>query len=185
MFAPVLIFTWGNPSRGDDALGPALFDMLETHKHETGGLEEVEVLTDFQLQIEHAVDLEGRECVIFVDASIDCAEPFEMEQLAAERDDTFTTHAMSPASLLSVYKQVNGNEPPPSYLLTIRAYEFGLGKEMTTHARENLQQAFEHILTKPWEHSLNECLPTATSASHMFSPLGSAQAPYQEFHLPG
>jgi len=150
MTAPVLIFTWGNPSRGDDALGPVLFDMLEVYKRETGELPEVEVLTDFQLQIEHAVDLEERECIIFVDASITCAEPFELEQLAGERDDTFTTHAMSPASLLSVYKQVNGCEPPPSYLLTIRAYEFGLGKEMTAQARENLQQAFEHILTKPW-----------------------------------
>jgi len=150
MPAPILIFTWGNPSRGDDALGPALFDMLEAHKRDTGGLIDVEVLTDFQLQIEHAVDLEGRERIIFVDASITCTEPFEMEQLAAVRDDTFTTHAMSPASLLSVYRQVNGNEPPPSWLLTIRAYEFGLGQEMTEQARKNLQQAFEYILTKPW-----------------------------------
>ena len=150
MPAPVLIFTWGNPSRGDDALGPALSDMLEAHKRETGALTEVEVLTDFQLQIEHAVDLEDRDCIIFVDASVSCAAPFEMELLAAERDDTFTTHAMSPASLLSVYKQVNGNEPPTSWLLTIRAYEFGLGKEMTEQARQNLQQAFKHIPTKPW-----------------------------------
>lgn len=150
MPTPVLILTWGNPSRGDDALGPALHDMLEAHKRETGELEEVEVLTDFQLQIEHAVDFEGRDCIIFVDASIDCAEPFEMQPLEVQRDDTFTTHAMSPASVLSVYKQVNDCEPPPSYLLVIRAHQFGLGKEMTTQARENLQQAFEHILTKPW-----------------------------------
>jgi hydrogenase maturation protease len=150
MPASVLIFTWGNPSRGDDALGPALFDLLEAHKLDTGELPEVEVLTDFQLQIEHTVDLEERECIIFVDASITCAEPFEMEQLVAVRDDTFTTHAMSPASLLSVYKQVNASEPPASWLLTIRAYEFGLGKEMTAKARTNLRHAFEHILTKPW-----------------------------------
>jgi hypothetical protein len=57
---------------------------------------------------------------------------------------------MSPASLLSVYKQVNGSEPPPSYLLVIRAHEFGLGKEMTAQARKNLQKTFEYILTKPW-----------------------------------
>ncbi len=30
--APVLILTYGNPSRGDDALGPAMFDRLEKHK---------------------------------------------------------------------------------------------------------------------------------------------------------
>ena len=51
---PILIFTYGNPSRGDDALGPAMFDLLEKHKRETGELDRVELLTDFQLQIEHA-----------------------------------------------------------------------------------------------------------------------------------
>ena len=150
MPAPILILTCGNPSRGDDALGSALHDMIEAHKRETGGLDEVEVLTDFQLQIEHTVDLEGRECVIFADASINCAEPFELNPLAPARDDTFTTHAMSPASVLSVYAEVNGRQPPRAYMLEIRAYEFGLGKEMTEGARANLQQAFAHILTKPW-----------------------------------
>ena len=144
--APILIFTWGNPSRGDDALGPALFDMLEAHKRDTDELQEVDVLTDFQLQIEHAVDFEGRDCIIFVDASIDCEEPFEMQPLEVQRDDTFTTHAMSPASVLSVYKQVNGCEPPPAFLLVIRAYEFGLGREMGEQAKANLQKAYHYIL---------------------------------------
>jgi hypothetical protein len=57
---------------------------------------------------------------------------------------------MSPAALLSVYEQVNASEPPPAYLLTIRAYEFGLGKEMSEKARDNLKKAFEHLLSKPW-----------------------------------
>ena len=150
MPAPILVLTCGNPSRGDDALGSALHDLIVAYKRETGELGEVEVLTDFQLQIEHAVDLEGRECVIFADASINCAEPFELYPLAPARDDTFTTHAMSPASVLSVYEEVNGREPPPAYMLEIRAYEFGLGKEMTEGARANLQKTFEHILSKPW-----------------------------------
>jgi hydrogenase maturation protease len=108
------------------------------------------VLTDFQLQIEHAVDLEDRECIIFVDASVSCAEPYDMQPLNAARDDTFTTHAMSPASLLSVYKQVNQQEPPPAFLLTIRGYEFGLGKEMSKQAEQNLQKTFAYLLGKPW-----------------------------------
>ena len=148
--APVLILTWGNPSRGDDALGPALFDMLNEHQKNTAELDDVEVLTDFQLQIEHAVDLEQRERVLFVDASTSCAPPFELHPIKAQRDDSFTSHAMSPRSLLAVYKQVNCCDPPPAKLLTIGAYEFGLGKELSPGARSNLQQAFEHILTRPW-----------------------------------
>ena len=148
--APVLIFTWGNPSRGDDALGPALYDKLEEHKRKTDDLADVELLTDFQLQIEHAVDLQQREYILFVDASVSCSAPFECHEIKAERDDSFTTHAMSPAAVLAVYHQINHREPPPAYLLTIRAYEFGLGLEMSEQAKSNLEQAYNYILTKPW-----------------------------------
>ncbi len=138
---PILIFTWGNPSRGDDALGPAMFDMLEQRLPDG-----VEVLTDFQLQIEHAIDLEGRERVLFVDASTSANAQFEIRPLMPERDASYTTHAMSPESLLSVYRQVNHREPPPSWMLSIRGYEFGLGLPMSAQARQNLNAAFEHIL---------------------------------------
>lgn len=148
--APILVLTYGNPSRGDDALGPALYTLLEEHQRNTGELADVEVLTDFQLQIEHAVDLEQREYVLFVDASVSCAEPFEIHELQAQRDDSFTTHAMSPASVLAVYKQVNHREPPPACLLTIRAYEFGLGLDMTEQAELNLEQACNYVLSRPW-----------------------------------
>jgi len=144
--APNLIFTYGNPSRGDDALGPAMFEMLEKHKLENRGLHEVDLLTDFQLQIEHAVDLEDRQTVLFVDAGISCSEPFEFQELRAERDDSFTTHAMSPASVLAVYQQINQCEPPPAYLLTIRAYEFGLGRPISVQAKANLQKAYRYII---------------------------------------
>ena len=148
--AAVLIFTYGNPSRGDDALGPAMFDRLEKHQRESSDLDDVDLLTDFQLQIEHAVDLQDRQCVLFVDAGISCAEPFELHQLQAERDDSFTTHAMSPASVLAVYKQINQEEAPPAYLLTIRAYEFGLGLDMSETAKRNLDLAYQYIIDGKW-----------------------------------
>ena len=138
---PILIFTWGNPSRGDDALGPAMYDMLEQRLPDG-----VEVLTDFQLQIEHTIDLESRERVLFVDASTSANPPFEIQPLMPERDASYTTHAMSPQSLLSVYRQVNNCEPPPAWMLSIRGYEFGLGLPMSAQARQNLNTAFEYIL---------------------------------------
>jgi len=144
--APVLIFTCGNPSRGDDALGPALFDLLEKHKRETGDLDGVDLLTDFQLQIEHAVDLEKRQFILFVDAGVCCAEPFDIQPLQSARDASFTTHAMSPAAVLAVYQQIHQCDPPPADLLTIRAYEFGLGRAMSERARENLQAAYQYII---------------------------------------
>jgi hydrogenase maturation protease len=142
--APVLVLTYGNPSRGDDALGTAMFDLLEKNPPDN-----VDLLTDFQLQIEHATDLENREYILFIDAGVSCAEPFELSRLSAIKDDSFTTHAMSPASVLSVYQQIYQREPPPAYLLTIRAYEFGLGKDMSDAARKNLAKTYDYLRDNP------------------------------------
>jgi len=137
---PDLIFTWGNPSRGDDALGPALYELLLQED-----LDGVELLTDFQLQIEHSIDLVGRERVLFVDASTSAAAPFECVRLQPEQDASYTTHAMSPQALLSVYRQVNGHAPPPAWLLSIRGYAFGLGRPLSAAANEHLLVAFNHV----------------------------------------
>ncbi len=53
---PTLVFACGNPSRGDDALGPELLRVLE-QSCASGELSGIELLTDFQLQVEHALDL--------------------------------------------------------------------------------------------------------------------------------
>ena len=137
---PELVFTWGNPSRGDDGLGPAMYELLLKED-----LQDVDLLTDYQLQIEHAVDLEDRRRVLFVDASTSASAPFELTRLQPDQDTSYTTHAMSPQALLSVYQQVNGRSPPPAWLLSIRGYDFGLGLPLSTAANENLLAAFKHL----------------------------------------
>ena len=76
---PVLVFACGNPSRGDDALGPEFLQRLEAELEHQEKTKHIELLTDFQLQIEHAVDLNGRERVVFVDASMAAVAPFEFK----------------------------------------------------------------------------------------------------------
>ncbi len=137
---PELVFTWGNPSRGDDGLGPAMYDLLLQED-----LEGVDLLTDYQLQIEHAMDLENRRRILFVDASTTASAPFEFIRLQPEQDSSYTTHAMSPQSLLSVYQQINRCTPPPAWLLSIRGYDFGLGKPLSAAAHANLLAACTHI----------------------------------------
>jgi hydrogenase maturation protease len=152
----ILVFSYGNPSRGDDALGPAMHAELERHLQ---SLEDtcVELLTDFQLQIEHAVDLQARGAVIFVDAGMSTAEPFTFSRLEAKRDETITSHAMSPQAVLQVYEDLHHQQPPPCYMLTIRGYEFELGKPLSTTAQQNLEKSivFVHdLFAKPmdaWE----------------------------------
>ena len=103
------------------------------------------MLTDFQLQIEHVVDLEKRERVIFVDASVSGKAPFEFHQIQADKDDSYTTHAMSPQALLSVYEKVNKQAAPASFMLSVRGYEFGLGLAMSDEAGANLDEAVGFI----------------------------------------
>jgi len=85
MTAPLLVFGWGNPSRGDDALGPLFVERLRGMA-ERAGLGGMEFLEDYQLQVEHALDLVGRVRVLFVDASLDCRAPFEATAVRAARD---------------------------------------------------------------------------------------------------
>lgn len=136
MTAPVLVFGWGNPSRGDDALGPLFVERIAALN-----LLGVECLTDFQLQVEHALDLNGRQRILFVDASVDAPPPFSAEPIFPAKDASFTTHAMTPQSVLQVYCDLEDAEPPPTWLLAIRAKSFELGEAPTAEAASNLDAA--------------------------------------------
>lgn len=154
---PLLVFGYGNPSRGDDALGPLLIDALRRDSANA----EVEFLTDFQLQIEHAFDLSGRHLVLFADADVACDSPLRLERLSAAADGSYTTHAMSPSSVLSVFRQCFRSEPPTAFLLRVRGERFGLGEDLSPAARLNLNAAIDlatELLSKPFEdHWLRVC----------------------------
>ena len=83
--------------------------------------------------------------MLFVDASTSAISPFEFSRLQPEQDASYTTHAMSPQALLSVYQQVYGNPPPPAWLLSIRGYEFGLGLPLSAAANQNLLAAYKYV----------------------------------------
>jgi hydrogenase maturation protease len=143
--AHILVFGYGNPARGDDALGPSLIERLEVRRG-GGELEDVELLTDFQLQIEHALDLVGRRCVIFADAASWGPKPFAFGRVRPADVAGYTSHAMSPGAVLQVYGQVTGNAPPPTWLLAIRGFAFDLGEPLSDSAEANLRAAEVYLL---------------------------------------
>ncbi|MER2514348.1 MAG: hydrogenase maturation protease [Nitrosomonas ureae] len=147
----MLILAVGNPSRGDDALGPLLLDRLAALREQGGDWDNIELLTDFQLQIEHAVDLENRLLVLFVDASVSCPPPYQFTRLQAVRDTSYTTHALTPAAVLHVYEEINRTPAPPAFLLAIRGHSFELGESLTLAATENLQLTLKFL-----QHLLND-----------------------------
>jgi hydrogenase maturation protease len=136
----VLITACGNPSRGDDALGPLLLERLadELRGRADAG---VELLCDFQFQPEHALDLEGRTQVLFIDADVKCQTPFAFQRLSARYDNSYTTHAMSPWAVMQVYRDIKRIEPPPSFLLSVRGERFELGDGLSEAATLHLDAA--------------------------------------------
>ena len=156
--APVLIFGYGNPSRGDDALGPMLLEQIAKTPA-------TELLTDFQLQVEHSLDMIDRELVLFIDASVSCPPPFQFLQLDRAPADSiplgYTTHTVTPDELIRAYRMTLHQSPPPSFLLTIRGEKFELGAPVSEAASHNLQQAVQwvdHLLNHPslllWQQAL-------------------------------
>jgi hydrogenase maturation protease len=143
MMGSVLLFGYGNPSRGDDALGPAFIERIEALQSAHPQWPQIDFLTDFQIQVEHALDLKGREFVILVDASVSAKPPFSFERIAPGGDAAYSTHIMLPQTLLAVYQTVTGEALPPVYLLGIRGEHFELGEPLSAGASANLQSAVE------------------------------------------
>jgi len=146
MTAPVVIFAVGNPSRGDDAIGPECYGRLEILlKNEilTGS---VELIEDFQLNIEHALDLEGRELALFIDAGENTPAPYVFERIFPAAIASHSTHALPPQAVLQVYRQTEGKEPPPSFVLCIRGERFELGEALSGQASEHIAAAIDLLV---------------------------------------
>ena len=141
--APVLVLAVGNPSRGDDAIGPELAARLEA-----AGLPGVEVISEFQMQVENALDLVGRERVIFVDAGTGTPAPFELRHVHAAAEFLHTSHALSPEAVLATYRRVTGNEPPEAWLLCVRGESFELGEALSPAAAANLESAWLALMER-------------------------------------
>ena len=136
MTPPVLLIGIGNPSRGDDALGPLCIERLSALN-----LPEVELLTDFQLQVEFALDLDGRREVVFIDAAATGAEPYDFRPVGSDGSLSHTSHALSPEAVVAACQRVGVTPPPEAHVLAIRGYGFELGEELSGQAARNLEVA--------------------------------------------
>ena len=139
--ARTVVLAVGNPSRGDDALGPELAARLEA-----AALPGVEVIGEFQLQVEYVLDLVARERVIFVDAGTGTPAPFDLQPVEAEPEFLHTSHALSPGAVLATYRRVTGEAPPEAWLLCVRGESFELGEPLSAAASEHLAAAWPALL---------------------------------------
>jgi hydrogenase maturation protease len=136
----LVVFGWGNDARGDDGLGPLLLERVTR-----AAWPEVCAIEDFQLQIEHALDLDGADLVLFLDAGKDTPEPFAFAEIEPARGAAHTTHALSPEALLEVYARALGKAPPPAFTLCVRGERFDLGQGLSPEAGDRLEAAWSFV----------------------------------------
>jgi hydrogenase maturation protease len=129
----------GNPSRGDDALGPLLLERIAAE------FPDVIALCDFQLQIEHALDLGDADRVLFIDAATGLEVPFTFTEIGPDAGNAVLTHALSPAAVLDVFERVEGRAPPPAFVLALQGIRFGLGEPVSANALAALETAWRFI----------------------------------------
>ena len=141
MRAPCLVIAVGNLSRGDDALAPLLLQYLRGWLEESALQGGIELLEDFQLQVEHAADIHERKMVLFADAGMETPSPYTVERIWPKRQRAVLSHALEPEGVLDTYVQVYGQHPPPSYVLCISGAEFDLGADLSLQAVRNLEAA--------------------------------------------
>jgi len=166
MYPNCVVFGIGNESRGDDALGPLFLEKLKISIKEKPFFSSFTLISDFQLQIEHSLDLENQDIALFIDAGLSPAVPdneaFSFKLIQAIPSRRGMTHALSPEELLGVAEDFFAPQPqgdtstaiktncqrlPKAYVLCIRGYQFELGAAICKEANINLELAFTQLMS--------------------------------------
>ena len=85
--------------------------------------------------------------VIFVDATCAGEESFAFTEIEPANEITFTTHTMSPASVLALCHELY-RKSVRAYVLAIRGYEWEFVEGLSPMAGSNLENAFRFIRSR-------------------------------------
>jgi hydrogenase maturation protease len=135
------VYGYGNPGRRDDGLGMAAIAEIAAGDYDK---DLVALDSNYQLNVEDALELARYEIVCFVDASYAPCAPFRFYPLRPDAKIGFTTHAMSPGSVVALSKQLY-NAHTRAYMIEIQGYEWAMREGLSTSARENLDKAIQFL----------------------------------------
>jgi len=139
-----LLYGYGNPGRQDDGIGVALVDELEAWA-QSRGRQDITFERNYQLNAEDSWVASRHDLVVFVDASREQEDGFRLRPLEPAHRAAFSTHAMSPESVLALCRDLYGARPC-ARLLTVRGYSWEPNEAMTAAARGNLEAAKAYLL---------------------------------------
>jgi len=130
----IRLIGYGNPGRGDDGLGPALAGRLMD-------VPDVQVSSDYQLTVDHALLIAEVDQVIFADAQMRSNAPFDFTVVTASTSHDVTSHSLSPQAVLALCQTLYGRAPD-AFVLGITGHDYGEVKEgLSPQALRNLELA--------------------------------------------
>jgi hydrogenase maturation protease len=139
----LMVIGYGNPGRLDDGLGPRFIERLEEIS-----LPGVTLDSDYQLTIEDSPEVAKHDLVLFVDASVDAPDPFEITELEPTDAMSFTSHSVSPNQVLGMARDLFDSKVR-AFTLAIRGHEYNeFGESLSDQAQKNLDAAVEYFLSK-------------------------------------
>lgn len=132
----MLLIGYGNPGRGDDGLGAAFADRITGHD-----LPGLEIVTDYQLTVDHAPMVAAAREVVFADALMNASGPFQFTNLRSSETESLTSHSLTPAAVLTLSRILYG-KMPQAHLLGISGHAFDEVKEgLSSQALNHLELA--------------------------------------------
>ncbi len=144
-----LVVTVGNPSRGDDAVGPLLAERLCDWLKHDGFIHRLDlaIVSDQQLMVEHAYDLRWRDRVLFIDAAARQSQPVQWRRIRAARSGpALSSHQCTPGQLLHLCAHTLKQRTPRAWLLSLRGENFELGAPLSDAMQQAMTQAWPEIL---------------------------------------
>ncbi len=142
----VMLLGIGNDGRQDDGLGWAFLQRVQSWGSFAGSIH-----YRFQLQIEDAQTICQAETVIFVDACRQTLpQSYRWQECHPAGELGYTSHQLTPQSVLHLCDQLYG-VCPPAYLLLIEGLSWELEIGLSKPAQANLDRAFEFFTRQqPW-----------------------------------
>jgi hydrogenase maturation protease len=150
-----LIVGYGNPDREDD--GVAWYILLKLAKAfnlsipagpEVGFIPEgryFDILFDMQLMPEMAEEMLGYERLCFIDAHTGALNAdLNWQPIEPIFQNSPLTHHMTPQTVVSILENVY-HQKPEAILVSVRGYQFGFHRRLSTQTQALADQAFEKI----------------------------------------
>ena len=135
-----LIIGYGNRLRGDDGIGPAIAEIVDSWR-----LPGVKALAIQQLVPELVDELKRGERVLFVDASSEALYgAYTAYIVEPHKSRRSLGHCDTPANLLAMVGDLEKHEPE-AWMLEVAPFSFEFGEGLTEIAQDHVQAALDWI----------------------------------------